>query len=221
LPTMPRVPYIKKSDIFNLAEEFILETHPRKNIPVPIERIIECMGIDIVPIPQLKKNYYLDGCASADGKHIYVDEYVADNYESRYRFTLAHELGHVVLHCILMRDIHSSIASINSYFEFLNNLTEKSKFCFEWQANNFAGCVLIPFEQLQSEYENNIPEVRGLIKKAVSQGVPLRDALAYACDHLAEQLAKPFEVSFHTMRIQLEFIGFDRNDIQDSLCLNL
>ncbi len=80
------------------AIDFLQAHDPDGTLPVPIELIVERMGIDIVPVPGLKRGYDLEGFTSCDRQAIYVDEQEPFNYETRYRFTLAHEVGHVILH---------------------------------------------------------------------------------------------------------------------------
>lgn len=48
------IPIISYEDIRNSADNFLKQYHPSREIPVPIEEIIEFqMGLDIVPIPGL------------------------------------------------------------------------------------------------------------------------------------------------------------------------
>ena len=93
-----RYPYFRYDQIVEAAERFLENRHPLRNVPIPIEIIVEGMGIDIVPFPGLHRTYDTDGFTTSDLSSIYVEEYVYVNVESRYRFTLAHEVGHVWLH---------------------------------------------------------------------------------------------------------------------------
>jgi len=54
--------------------------------------------IDIVPMPGLHALIETDGFITSDLREIFVDEFVYQSRLGRYRFTLAHELGHSVLH---------------------------------------------------------------------------------------------------------------------------
>jgi hypothetical protein len=81
------------------AEAFLTRYHASKRIPVPIEQIVEFgLKLDIVPIPGLEEAFEVVGFTSSDLSEITVDEYVYESQANRYRFTLAHEDGHVVLH---------------------------------------------------------------------------------------------------------------------------
>lgn len=71
------------------------------DLPVDIEHVIEStMGIRIIPIESLQKHCDMEGFISKDYSSIYVDEflYTDDRYYKRVRFTIAHEIGHYVLH---------------------------------------------------------------------------------------------------------------------------
>lgn len=69
--------------------------------PVDIEHVIEAtMGIRIIPVKSLQKSCDVEGFISKDFKSIYIDEflYTDDRYYKRVRFTIAHEIGHLILH---------------------------------------------------------------------------------------------------------------------------
>jgi hypothetical protein len=96
---MPDIPVYSYEDLRKKADNFLREHHPSGNIPVPIEEIVEFVfGMNIVPVLGLQREFEVEGFTSGDLKNIYVDEYVYTDRPSRYRFTLAHEIGHVVLH---------------------------------------------------------------------------------------------------------------------------
>ena len=77
-----------------------------EQIPVDVEKLVDViLKINVIPIPSLYRSYEIDAFISNDFKKIYVDEYLYINLESQYRFTLAHELGHMVL---LISDNHYS-----------------------------------------------------------------------------------------------------------------
>ncbi len=83
-------------------------------------------------------------------KSIYIDQHTLENYENRYRFSLAHEVGHIVLHSYLFKDL--SYKDTSEYKEFINNIDSKEYGWFESQAYNFAGLVLVPSEHLYVEF---------------------------------------------------------------------
>jgi len=89
------VPYLSYEQIRARANDFLSQYNPSGIIPVPIEEIIEfALKINIVPIPGLQKALETDGFISSDFSTISVDQFVLEERERRYRFTLAHEIGH-------------------------------------------------------------------------------------------------------------------------------
>lgn len=93
------VPYLAYEQIANVAYRFLCRLNCESIIPVPIEKIIEFhLGIDIIPIPELLNTFEIDGWTSSNLKAVHVDEFIYKYRETRYCFTLAHELGHVVIH---------------------------------------------------------------------------------------------------------------------------
>lgn len=98
-----RTPFFRYENLRQHAEDFLSEHHPGRQIPVPIEQIIEFrFGIDIVPMPGLS-NFDTVAYISHDLTEIRVDDFVYHHRPNRYRFSLAHELGHRVLHADVYR----------------------------------------------------------------------------------------------------------------------
>jgi hypothetical protein len=77
-----------------IADAFIAERHPSRGIPIPIEEIIEFqLGLDIVPVPGLLEHFEVDGFLAWDHSEIRVDQFAMQSRYTRYRFTLAYEVG--------------------------------------------------------------------------------------------------------------------------------
>ena len=56
------IPYLTYSDIGKRAQTFLIEYHPSFEIPIPIEKIVDVkLGLDIVPINNLNKDFGLNG----------------------------------------------------------------------------------------------------------------------------------------------------------------
>jgi hypothetical protein len=101
-----QIPYFTHPDIGKKAQDFLSEYHSSFELPIPIEEIIDVkMGLDIVPFPNLYRDYGLSGYLSQDRTTIFVDQFQSDNYEEKFRFTLAHELGHFFLHRSFYEDL--------------------------------------------------------------------------------------------------------------------
>lgn len=172
------LPYFSKETLENNAKS-LLEQCQKKysycyNAPVPIEEIVEDMYgtspyyIDFNDKDILGMTAFSDGAIECikDGKvvqqkikqgQIYIsNELALYGNEGRYRFTLAHELGHATHHYVLFQDNDTL-----SLFENLQNennsiickrqsietkqyeLVQNNDY-IEWQANYFAACLLMP-----------------------------------------------------------------------------
>jgi len=162
-PEPIKIPYLDDDEIRARAEEWLAEAHPSGAIPIPIELIVERQGIDIVPLPGLRSVSGFEGATSSDCRTIFVDADRSEKYERRYRFTLAHEVAHVVLH----RDLFSSVASVSSKEEWIaanQRLTDATGGSVEYQANCFAGLVLVPPAHLDAVVARILPDVKAMIQ---------------------------------------------------------
>ena len=93
------VPFKDHDHIDKIARNFLQKHHPKDTYPIPIEKIIEFqLKLDIIPIPGLHKVFDIDGFLSSDRTGISVDDGIYHSRIGRYRFTLAHEIGHFILH---------------------------------------------------------------------------------------------------------------------------
>src|SRR3990172_7989294 len=99
MPDPLNVPHLSYDALRRRAHDFLQTHHPKGTIPIPIEEIIEFnFQVDIVPVPGLQDAFEVDGFISSDLKTITVDAFIYDRRPGHYRFTLAHELAHAVLH---------------------------------------------------------------------------------------------------------------------------
>lgn len=160
------VPHLTYNQLRATAEAFLKRYHPSRKIPIPIEQIIEFqMRLDIVPLPGLLEAYDVDGFTSSDLSEISVDQFVYEHRPSRYRFTLAHEVGHVALHADLFKA--HRFRGIEAWKRFLMGVPELDYTRLEWQAYSFGGLVLVPGDVLQQELKMAAKQVKaqGLSKE--------------------------------------------------------
>ena len=114
-----------------------------KDFPVPIESIAEhFLGYDLeITNEGLFANPEFLGGISFEEKVIYVNTSVEDN-EGRYMFTVAHEIGHHVLH----RELYDE--HIQDRSQILCR-EQKQKPLIERQADRFAAALLMPRDIIQ------------------------------------------------------------------------
>ncbi len=176
------------------AEDFLRTHHPAATLPVPIEEIIEFrLGMDIIPIPGLHAAFEVDGFISSDLISITVDEFVYRQRPTRYRFTLAHEVAHAVLHRRIYTAHH--FGGVEEWKRFQREMDEEDRGWVEWQAYAFAGLVLVPAEALAREY-------RKAIAVAGRAGLSLPRVGEAAQLYIATWLGKRFLVSAEVVERQ-------------------
>lgn len=146
--------------------------------PVPVERVARRLGIQVRYAP-------FDGDISGMS---YVKEGVSIigvnnlHHPNRQRFTLAHEIGHVLLHAAeLRRQVHLDRVPL-----YRDAVSASGKDARERTANAFASELLIP---------------RSLLDKVVDASLDLEDEDAVA------RLARKFRVSVAAMHFRLHRVG--------------
>jgi Zn-dependent peptidase ImmA (M78 family) len=192
------IPFLSDHVLRHAAEEFLAAHHPSRKIPVPIEAIVEFqLGIDIVPIPGIHRAYDIDSMLSHDMRQICVDEAVFEDFPGRYRFSLAHEVGH--------RQLHAEIYSQLEYLDIAqwkgiiaNEIGEKDYGKLEFQAYAFAGLILVPPAPLADRF-------RAAIALAESKGLTVKTDSDVARDAVESYLSREFVVSRDVIRRRLTY----------------
>ncbi|RZB31706.1 MAG: hypothetical protein SRB1_01325 [Desulfobacteraceae bacterium Eth-SRB1] len=118
--------YLTYRHVGEYVEDFLKKYHSSLKLPIPIEWIIESdLGLHIVPFPNLYKIFSQSGFLSADRTKIFIDEYQYDNFVEKYRFTLAHEIGHFIMHKSLYEGLPFN--SEQEFIEYLQSRPTKGK----------------------------------------------------------------------------------------------
>ena len=178
------VPFKDYDHIKKIVANFLHKYHPKDSYPTPIEEIVEFkLGIDIIPIPGLHEIIEIDGFISSDLSTISVDEYIYKHRQGRYRFTLAHEVGHAIMHEAVYR--HRGFNTTGDWKDFMETFPENEWSWLEWQANQFAGLVLVPSHHLEKRLGYHSKQIKAL-------GIKNEDVIM---DRVVELLAQDFVVS--------------------------
>jgi len=179
--------FLPLSDIRKAAGAILAEHHPSLTIPVPIEEIVEFgLEIEIRPVRGLHDRFGFEGALTRDLRTILVDEAMMDRYENRYRFTLAHELGHLRLHGALIAA--APILDKPSWRREVGAIDPRSYAHLEQQAYIFAGLVLVPSDPLRMVYSE-------MEELAQERGVDLSEMGEEAVSYVAEAIGRRFRVS--------------------------
>lgn len=188
------ISFLPEDSIWKSAEERLHFFGVQDEIPVPIEHIIERMGMDIVPVPGLKRHYEIDGFTTHDMKEIRVDETLWRDCEVRLRFTLAHELGHMTLHRFLFTE--SVFSNLEEWRAFISNgITPADYNRLEIQSDMFAGLFLAPKPHLEKHFKDNLPSILPSISAAKDKGINKDSYLTYAISMMARILRPTFNLS--------------------------
>lgn len=109
----------------------------------------DVLGMVIIPTPGLLLAADADAALLSDGKHILVDQerMMNPSSERRFRFSLAHEVGHKIMHMHAIKGVRPrNLEDLSRHIESLNPLLET-------QANEFAGHLLAPPHLIMDHFE--------------------------------------------------------------------
>ena len=186
------------SQLVDIAEEF-LDKYTNKEIPVQIEEIIECdFKVRIIPVQGLQSSCSIDSFISKDLKNITIDEREFNNVPCRYRFSLAHELSHVILHHEIFKDI--SFSNIETWKKVVTEVDENDYEWLEYQADSLAGLILVPRPNFQKEFDELIGRDALLTKCLANKTAFPKDAIK---NYIAEKMGEVFEVSSGVIKHRL------------------
>ncbi len=116
-------------------------------LPIDVNEIIAILGIPIEKKPDFRKSKVTGSISMIEGSpKIWINPMMNQTKE-RERFTLAHELGHFMLH-IAPSFKDEYISDDNIEWNRDSNWDVK-----EMEANRFAAELLMPLEQVQQEFE--------------------------------------------------------------------
>jgi len=181
------VPWKSEADIWSEAEK-IRNACWDSSIPVDVDVIVEKeLGLNIIPIPNLTQLISSDAYLTGDLKEIDYDD-SANGF--RLRFSIAHEIGHFVLHPDQIRQLR--FASFIEWKNTINVLPAGVWGRAEYQAREFAGRLLVPLPQLMEA----IRELKPVIEDAKEKTKDIEfDWTQSLISGIAREINKRFEVS--------------------------
>jgi len=154
-----------------------------------------------LPLPGLRDLLEVDGFISSDLSCITVDQFVLERRLNRYRFTLAHELGHLYMH----RDIYAELkfGTLNEWKQFQREVDEADHGWLEYQAYAFAGLVLVPTGHLKARFQS-------AAEAAERIGFSQQSEPEAFLEYLIEALREVFQVSDAVIARRLRYENLDR-----------
>ncbi len=185
-----KAPFIPIQHIRSEADNFRQTYWPSNTIPVNIFDILEFeLDIEMRTISTLKKDADIDALLLGDLKTIVVDTHdlMDDRSQNRLKFSIAHEIGHLVLHADVFETIKFS--SIDEWIQFFQEIPEDQYRWIENHAYEFAGRLLVPADKLKEA-------LKDAISKAESLGFDKWDASGESTlEYISNGIARGFEVS--------------------------
>lgn len=118
-PALFKAPFITREKAWSEADRIRAAFWPEGSVPVDVEIILMKMKIRLEPILSLREGGDVDALLRGDLTTIMVDadEYMDDRMQNRIRFSIAHELGHLVLHPEVYRN--TSHATVDEWIDFV------------------------------------------------------------------------------------------------------
>ncbi|HHT9138865.1 MAG TPA: ImmA/IrrE family metallo-endopeptidase [Candidatus Wunengus sp. YC60] len=178
------------ADVIHTAETFLQKYNPSGTLPIQIEEIVELqMNIAVIVVPGIKELLGIDAFISSNFSQITIDEYSYENYIERTRFSIAHELGHFLLHADWYKG-HGP-QNLDDYLTFHERINQEEYKYLEIQANTFAGHVLVP-----------TPAIHKTLRTKLGS-IPSNEDLTVFLPFFQDML-EVFQVSGETLLIRLQ-----------------
>lgn len=194
------IPRYKPWDIENIAQEF-LKVHwdPAKGW-VDIEAIAEQELDLLIDVTRAEAFNVLGSICrrQCDGRLlIVVNEETFNRRPLVYRFTLAQEVGHLLLH----KDIIEAIVTLDDLIDFQEYLSDKQYKWLESDVNRCAAAILMPQHQFTDAacdlYEYWCEQING-------EGIKIRTGGKYLQKRIVTDLAKQYQVNPMPAKIRLQ-----------------
>ncbi|GBD96122.1 MAG TPA: ImmA/IrrE family metallo-endopeptidase [Nitrospirae bacterium] len=163
---------------------------PPDTIPVDMFEILEFgLDIEIRAIVNLREAGDVDALILGDLKTIVLDQsdFLNDRSQNRLRFSIAHEIGHLMLHSDIFSKIQYS--SIEEWITFFQAIPDDQYTWVEQHAYEFAGRLLVPRDKL-------IEKLNEAVSLAESVGFDAWDTSGESTrEYIAHAISKFFGVS--------------------------
>lgn len=188
------IPRLTEKQIRSTTENILKSSGLFGNTPIDVEFLAEdYFGLQIQPVNGLSYSCQTEGMLLSDLKTIIFSE---DCAEVRIRFTIAHELGHLVLHPDYIQNLNA--VSIADWMSKIKNFPQDDYAQAEWQANMFAGFLLMPEDALYTEVQS----LKSILTPFKQQNFSEKIVREY----VANSLARTFSVAPVSMIIRLSYM---------------
>jgi len=164
---------------------------------VDIERVMtEGCGVRLVAFQDLARQWKAYAFTDTTGRFVFVDADLMDEVRQakKYRFTLAEELAHLLIHT----GVFAGCKTIEQRLAIEESLNDVRRERMEHNAKALAGMLLIPETAVRQFVEAELP------KHTDEHGHVLVDSVANTISHA-------FDVNFTPAKRRLKYLGYHRN----------
>lgn len=222
---MSDVPFLKKEVIEAEALSLLAEYGQVTAPPVPIDDIVELhlkLTLEIMDLQQIFGVGDVHGAIWFQSQRVGVDLSLDPSRHptklGRYRFTLAHEVGHWRLHRkYYLEDLSQGVLFGDALKKPAYVCRASDKRPVEWQADQFAANLLMPRQMVQQAWQDwrGNQEPIDLADLRAERGDWGTDEMVLA--NAVRLLADLFQVSAEAMQIRLEEMGLLQRKREASL----
>lgn len=156
-------------------------------IPISIEEILKFLELQYDSKPDFRNMNTTGSITVKNNEPVIWANPFKNKFQERKRFTLAHELGHFMLHIAPLGSISNFEPILDQTLSFNRDDNWDYK---EMEANSFAAQLLMPVEFIREEAEKLQREESDLTQ-----------------DEAIEKLAEKFQVSLQAMEYRLKSYG--------------
>jgi hypothetical protein len=198
------IPFLSNREIYAKIEAFrsALEAD-LQTLPIDAVYIAEInLRLEPIPLKGLWADLNIDAALTPDLRGFFVDsesyelilERVRNNHwlENRLRFSVAHEIGHFVLHGDVLKEL--KFTSVQEYLGWRN--TQQLGPSPEYQADEFAGRLLVPRDVLLKEYDR--------VQETVAKEHEDWRQIPGTREKMARKLAPRFGVNYQVIETRLD-----------------
>lgn len=196
-----KAPYLRRTDIWKQADELRERFLPQGALPVPVLDLAEFdLGLELDPKANLRRAGDIDALLLGDLKTIVVDSdaFMDRRAENRLRFSVAHEIGHLILHGDLYCNLRH--ANLEAWRQFIKGIPEREYAWLESHAYEFAGRFLVPPAPLKERFNEAIEIARnaGFTEWDASG----ETAIGFVANHICRRFGVSAEVITRRLRIE-------------------
>jgi len=239
------VRYLSEAEIEHRAAYLLADFNVRRclrlNAPIPVEALLEShlkLSLDFddlharLGVPKSRNEPEMLGALWADSREVFIDQSLDPvehpEMEARYRFTVAHEIGHWQLHREYLTQSSTGLFGNTSQGPTVICRASQAKERIEWQADHFAASLLMPRNLLhhfwREEFSRTTPLVFANFQNSdwakppmgwtgsLRLDPPLRDcfdarAVSYFFYRASARIAPIFNVSIQAAQTRLQNVG--------------